>query len=295
MAVVPDRARKIAASEALTPGKFPGRFLLTIDGCCCHVVGQVHQPSARQEIGMLFQRIFATVLVVGILVPSPNGADDDQAQGIVDKAIAAVGGKEKLRKYQASTFADKGTYYGMGQGLPYTGKYAVQWPDQFRMEIENVFVIVVTKDKGWLRTDQGTIEMTADQFSEQKENLYASWVLSLLPLTEKGFRLSVMDEITVNDRPCASVKVSKEGHRDVKLYFDKKTGLMAKSIIREKAEELGGKEVDSETVYEDYRDVGGIKTAHKLTMKREGKLFVESQVTEVKYHEKLGDEVFAKP
>src|SRR2546428_8816628 len=65
-------------------------------------------------------------LCVAVGVVRLAAADDQaDARAIVAKAIKAVGGEQKLEKFKAQTWREVGTYYGMGDGLPYTGNYAV--------------------------------------------------------------------------------------------------------------------------------------------------------------------------
>jgi hypothetical protein len=222
-------------------------------------------------------------------------ADEPQARALVAKAIKAAGGEEKLARHRAATFTERGTYYGMGEGLPYTGKYAVQWPDQFRMEIEGVFTMVLNGDKGWMRANNETREMTAQELAQQREEHYQGWVATLLPLKDKMFTLDTIDEIKVSDRPAAGVKVSAEKHRDVKLYFDKETGLLVKSQTRTHSPEMDFKEVDQEVWYDAYVEFDGVKNAKKFLVHRDGKKFVEGETVEYKAMGKLDDSVFAKP
>lgn len=240
------------------------------------------------------RRVLAALLACTIAWPS-EGADDSKARAVIDKAIDAAGGKDKLKKAQATTWTEKGTYYGMGDGLPYTGKFAVQWPHQFRMEIEGAFVIVVTKDKGWVKNAEGVQEMDAEQFARQKENNHAGWVASLLPLSEKQFKLALSGDEKVDGRECSVVRVSSDGHRDVLLFFDKQSHLLSKVKSRVNSAEQGGKEVTQETTVTDYREVDGIRSPMKVALKHDGKHFVESEIQELKYVGKLSDDVFAKP
>jgi hypothetical protein len=218
---------------------------------------------------------------------------DDQAdpRAIIDRAIKASGGEEMLAKNKAQTWNETGTFYGMGDGLPFKGAYASQPPSQFKMAIENVFTIVVNGDKGWMNDT----EMNAEQLAEFKENNYAGWVSSLLPLKDKEFTLTAIEETKVGNEPAVGVKVSHAGHRDVKLYFDKKTGLLVKVVMRAKAEDLGGKEVDQESELREYKDMNGIKVPMKVVILRDGKRYVEAEVTDWKGSEKLPDSTFAKP
>ncbi len=113
-----------------------------------------------------------------VLTTLATSRADDQAdaRAIVAKAIKAAGGEEALAKFNASTFKETGTYYGMGDGLPYTGKYAVQYPHQFKMEIEGVFMIVLNGDKGWMVMNGETREMTADELNVQQEDSHTRGV-----------------------------------------------------------------------------------------------------------------------
>jgi outer membrane lipoprotein-sorting protein len=222
-------------------------------------------------------------------------AEDNDCRAIIDKAIKAVGGEEQLAKYQAQTFTEKGTYYGEGAAQPYTGKYAVQFPDQFRMEIEGVFTIVLNGDKGWIAMGGNTQEMSKEQLAQQKESQYAGWVTMMLPLRkDKAFQLSSLGDSKVGDRPVVGIKVVHKGHNDVKMYFDKKNGLLLKSEYHYK-DARTGKDTEMVNTYENYKPFDGLKVPTKIDMKRDGTKFVEAEVEEVKPAEKLDANVFAKP
>jgi hypothetical protein len=239
-------------------------------------------------------RTLVVSLSLGLAVAARADGPADQ-KVVIDKAIKAMGGAEKLAKYQAATWNEKGTYYGMGDGLPYTAKYAVQWPDQFRMDIENVFLLVLDRDKGWIIMNNQAQDMTKEQLKEQKEQRYAGWVATLAPLKDKAFTLAALGESKVGDRPALGVKVSHEGHRDVSLFFDKETGLLVKSEYRVNADELGGKEVNQEAFFSGHLETDGIKVFRKIVVKRDGKLFVEAEISDFKPAEKLDSKLFAKP
>jgi hypothetical protein len=235
----------------------------------------------------------ALAVCVALLAGAFGQAAEPKAT--IDAAIKAAGGAEKLAKFNTETWKEKGTYYGMGAGQPYTGTYAVVWPDKFRMEIEGAFIIVLNGDKGWMKEGDNTSEMTKEQLEEQKENHYAGWVASLLPLKDKAFTLAAADEIKVDNRPAVGVKVSRKDHRDVNLYFDKETGLLVKSATRAKDLEAGGKEFTQEVFLSDYKEIEGAKVPMKVAVKRDGKQFVEAENLEVKPSPKLDDKTFAKP
>jgi len=234
--------------------------------------------------------------LVALAAVHPARADDPkQARAVIDKAIRASGGAEKLAKYQGMTWKEKGTYYGMGDGLPYTATYTVQWPDKMRTEIEGVFTVILNGDKGWVDMGGESKEMTKDQLAEEKEERYARWVATLRPLTQKGFTLTPLGDSKVEGEAAVGVKVSHKGHRDVELFFSKKTGLLIKSAHRAKDVTQGGKEVHQEVFYSDHKDVRGLQIPMKIVVKRDGKQFVEGEESDVKPVEKVDDKQFDKP
>jgi hypothetical protein len=113
-------------------------------------------------------------------------------------------------------------------------------------------------------------------------------------LKDKKLKAALIGEAKVNDKPAIGVKISKEGQKDVDFYFDKKTGLVAK-IERRARDVQSGQEVTEERFITEYQDSGGRKVAKKLVVHRDGKKFLEAEVTEVKLLEKLDDSEFAQP
>jgi len=114
-------------------------------------------------------------------------------------------------------------------------------------------------------------------------------------LLDREYKLSPLGEEKIDDRPAIGLHVEHRGFRDLNLYFDKENYLLLKVETRIKDPLRGGEEVAAETLYSDYRDVDGIMTARKVTIKYDGKTYIESEITEAKYAEKLDDKVFEKP
>ncbi|HMF20047.1 MAG TPA: hypothetical protein VKE98_22765 [Gemmataceae bacterium] len=243
----------------------------------------------RKTMGALL----ASVLLLGSGALLRSGEDED-GRAIIAKAIKAAGGADNLAKHKSATFKGKGTYYGMGEGLPYAGNYAFQWPDKFRMEIENVFTIVLDGDKGWIKEGDTTKDMTKEQLTQQLQDQKAGWVTTLLPLTDKAFQVKAIGEAKVDKHDALGVKVTRKDYPEVKLYFDKKSGLLLKSTFRTKSPEQKFKEVTQDNYYYQYRDVDGAKLPTKMVIKRDDKLFVEEEVSDYKAG-KVDRKLFAKP
>jgi hypothetical protein len=244
----------------------------------------------RRSLGIL-----AAVGLVLLWTGSAEPGEDKEARSILDKAIQATGGETVLAKHNAAKFKEKGTYHGMGQGFPYTGNYAVQWPDQFRMEIADAFILVVNGDKGWLKAGGETMDMSKEQMTTRQNDLRVSWISTLLPLKDKAFMLKALGEVKVDDRPTLVIKVTRKDYPEVKLYFDKTTNLLIKSEFKTTLAEDQFKETNAENYFSDFKEFDGLKVPTKMVFKRDGKLYVEAELVEYKAAGKLDDKVFARP
>jgi hypothetical protein len=236
-----------------------------------------------------------TLCLYAVIAWASMARAEDNASAIIDKAIKAAGGAENLAKMKAQTWKEKGTYYGMGNGLPYTGVYAIQFPGQFRMEIQGIFTIIVDGDKGWTKMGDSATDMDKEQLDEYKENNYAGHITMLLPLKSKDFTLKPAGEIKMDNLTAVGVQITHAGHRDLTLYFDKDTGLVVKMARKVKDLEGSKEEVTQESFLSNHKEIDGVKVPTKLVVKRQGKLYLEAEIEEAKLVGKLDAKMFAKP
>jgi hypothetical protein len=137
-------------------------------------------------------------------------------------------------------------------------------------------------------------DQSDDALAEFRENRYADGLVGKVYARSQDFTLAPLGEIKVENRAAVGVKVSSKGHRDVNLYFDKETGLQVKTETQAK-DVLDGREFKSETLILEYQDVQGMKYPAKLKVFRDGALYVESEMTDVKLVDRLDDSKFARP
>jgi hypothetical protein len=247
--------------------------------------------------------LLATVLGVALGVAGLARADEQaDAEALLDKGIKALGGEANLTKFKAATWKGKGKIHFGDETADFTGEWALQAPDQFRVALEVTGkqaafkqVRVLNGDKGWKKDDnEETTELPKETLAEEKKNMHAHWVATLVPLKDKALKLAPLPEGKVGDRPVVGIKVTGPDKREFRLFLDKDTGLPLKSewTVRN----LGSaKEVTQEVTYADYKEVEGIKRAMKLTVQRDGKPFAEQEISDFKPAEKLDDKTFAKP
>src|SRR5207244_8859499 len=99
--------------------------------------GCYFQPS--RSVRSLMRNLWCAACVVGVslgAVGSLQAGDDKEMRALIAKGIKALGGEDKLAKYKAVTLKGSGTFYGQGEGLPYTGEWSIQYPAQQHVRIE---------------------------------------------------------------------------------------------------------------------------------------------------------------
>lgn len=248
-------------------------------------------------------RVFALALAIifGASVPS-SGQEAAEARAVIEKAIQARGLKLDSPEMSES-WKDTGKLTFMGQAMPYVAVWTFQPPDKFHFSMEMKFngqdmkvLAAIDGGQAWESAMNTTRPVEGKKLEVMKHEAYLLWLTSLQPLLKaKEFKLSPLPESQVDGKPMLGVKVSREGHRDVSLFFDRETGLLRKSESSTLDEFQDWKEVKEEAVFSDYAEVDGVKYFRKLRVIRDGKPLLESDLSEQKRLQKVDPKQFAKP
>jgi hypothetical protein len=240
---------------------------------------------------------FALLLAVRVA----SAQEKDEARAVVEKAIAAHGGMERLAKNRADWVTVKGVLLTGGKARPFTAETVVQLPGQFKSVLsvtvddqKSTVVQVISGDTTWTTLDDAPQKITPSALNEMKAIMHLNHILRLAPLlNDKSFKLAWLGEAKVDGRETVSVKVMAKGQREVRLYFDKEKGFLTKT--EHLLDDSRGKEVKQEEFYSEFKDFAGFKRPSKLMVSRDGKKTMEAELVEVKYYEKIEEAVFAKP
>jgi hypothetical protein len=240
------------------------------------------------------------VLAAGL--SSPSRAADTPAPGaVLDKAIQALGGEEKLGKAKAVSWTAKGTITFNGMDNAFTGRTVVQGLDHIRQEFEGQFggstvkgVTILAGDKGWRKFGDQNTELDKDGLANEKRSAYLAIVpVTILPLKGSGFKTEAAEEVKVGGKPAAGIKATGPDGKEFLLYFDNESGLPVRMV----AKVIGfmGEEYTQDTLFSDYQDMGGIKKATKLQVKRDGEKFIDEQISDFKPLESADAKTFDAP
>jgi hypothetical protein len=243
--------------------------------------------------------LFAMVFVLGPGAKARGG--DDEANAVLDKAIAALGGEAKLRQAGAIAWKARGKSFGDGNESAFTNETTVQDLDHFRMEWTDdndgnlvMGVTVVNGNMGWRRYDGETRDLDDGRLANHKRSIYLLVVpVMIVPLKGSTFLIERAGEENVGGKPAAGLKVVGPDGKEFTLYFDKETGLPVKLV----ATVLGfeGQPVTQQTIFRDYKEFDGIKKATKMERRRDGEKILEQEILEFKVLDKVAPETFAEP
>lgn len=229
-------------------------------------------------------------------------AQDDDLKAVLKKAIAAHGGEKNLTKFAGAVSKFKGTIEVVGKSRDITGETTLMKPDKVKHTMTLDFdgmqipIAVVYNGKKMWRSVNNTTEEIKDEkaLAEVREGLQAEAAGSLVDFLKAPYELNSLGEVKIKDKPAIGIRVSKKGQRDVSYFFDKKTHLLVKTEMRVHDAEAG-QEITQEKYIVGYRDTDGLKTGARVIVHKDGKAFMDIEITESKVYEKLEDSNFAMP
>jgi hypothetical protein len=246
--------------------------------------------------------LLVTVALGLLIAPVQQARAADEPKALIEKAIKAYGGEEKLAGIKALRLKSKGTVEVLGQSLAFTSEGVQELSGKLRSDLSFEVMgqqVTVTQvfngEKGWFKVMDNTMELEGDLLKEMKQQVYNSRVNTLVPLLkDKAFTLAPLGETKVNGKDALGVKVSAKDYRDIDLYFEKESGLVVK-VVTVALDSTTMKEVSREIIFSEFKETDGLKHATKMLMTQDGKKFIDGEITEYKAIDKPDDSTFAKP
>jgi hypothetical protein len=245
-----------------------------------------------------FRGLMAALVLAGatLAVRAEEGSNP-----VLDKAIKAMGGEEKLAKIKAFELKGKGTINLMGNESPFSTKVIAQGLDHSRQDFEGEFggnkikgFSILAGDKGWRSFAGNTMDLDAEALADAKRAQYLQVVpMTLVPLKGKGFKVEAAADEKVGDKNAKALKITGPDSKTFTLYFDETSGLPVKMVAKVRG--FMGEEFTQSTLYTDYKDFDGVKKSTKSESKRDGEKFQDLQLEEFKILENVDPKTFAEP
>ncbi len=248
------------------------------------------------------RRMLGWMLTIGyslVAAAELSAADAGTAKAVIDAAIKAHGGPERLAKTELMARQAKGIA-SFGQDLPFTDEWVLQLPERWRWTFnigpsgqQGRLLLVVNGDKGWQSSNGTTADISKERLEELREEAYVMWLSTLLPfMKENRFTLAPVADVEVDGRPAVGVKVTHPGRPEVRLYFDKQSGLLVKIARRAREANLA---VEKEYLYRAHKGFEGIQLPTKYAELAAGKKLIEAIEISYQFPRSVDDKAFARP
>jgi hypothetical protein len=238
--------------------------------------------------------------LVLVIVPSAGRADEPaDAQAILDRALKAHGGAEAFARTRQLIRTVSGSMSFLGKDLPFTAEETMDLPGRFRAAYElsvggqkYPLTLVIDGNRGWRATGGMVLDLAAEELQELKEEIYVWWLATLAPLKDKSFALAPVPDAQVEGKPAAGVKVTRLGHEDVRLFFDKGSGLLVK--IERRGKEMGAI-VAKEYLFAGHKNFDGLLLPTKYVNVTNGKKIAEVSSISYRLPNRFEDGTFSRP
>jgi hypothetical protein len=233
------------------------------------------------------------VLLVGMacLCSTTQAQSQPTAKEIIEKYVAALGGKEKLASIKSMVMKADMEITGVGKADMSTTQAnkkvlaIINLPGmgEMRQGSDGTTAWVVSPFQGAMLLE-GRMK---DQINTQAESLFPalSWLDGY-----KG-KIESAGEADVDGKACYKLNFTSESGSNSTSYFNKESGFVVKT---ESVVDSPGGEMEITQFSDDFKDVDGIMVPHKqVTEMPQGEMVMT--VTEVKLNQDIPEDTFALP
>ena len=236
--------------------------------------------------------IFQLCLLMGFAPGTPAQTTDE----VVAKVLAARGGLEKAKSVQAERIT--GTiYFGPEMYGPFLAEFKRPGKMHNEVTLQNKTVVRTFngKDAGWVVNPfvgkDAPEPMSAEDLKEVVGE--ADFDGPLIDAKAKGNLIELAGTEKVEGRDAYILKVTHKDGKVSSYSFDTKTFLLARWSG---TDTINGEDVNRETLFHDYRDVGGLKFAFELVSNNPGTDVTQRIVVDkIEIDPQIDDSHFAKP
>lgn len=258
----------------LNKGSFDGRSAVTCVTCHRGQPKPVSVPALGQNLWQ-----------------PPNQAAKQETplpdvEQILERYVQAVGGRQAIERVKSRVW--KGSRVGADGVLVPEEVYAkapnklltvTSYPNQ-------VFRTGYDGARGWARSNEGGRDLPAEMLAQLRREAEFYKETRLKDIYSK---LTVLGRATVGEREAYVVEATpSDGGSAEKLYFDVQTGLLVRKYSEAKTV-IG--QFPTQTDYEDYRDVEGVKLPFAIRWSIPGRTWGR-KITEVRQNVPLDDAQF---
>ena len=220
---------------------------------------------------------------------------DPKAKEIIDAAVAAHGGLEKLAAVKNIVIESKSFEHlpdgnvqdeGRNKVYYYANKLRNNWytDDETNSLIFDGNTLFLLEDREVQPIPQERVESFVSFF---KDSLFREPIWLLTKLSQNKIPVKYMGIEDVKGVPASVLLVTQPSGKKLKIFISKETHYVVQFNY---SFEMGRETENAETLFEDYRDVYGIKIAHHRTTKTSEHR--ETVITKISFNAEIDEALF---
>jgi len=201
-------------------------------------------------------------------------------ESVLEKYVQAIGGKENILKVKDKTVKMSGAAQGMNISVNMVQKAPNKTNQVIDVGGMGQIIMIFDGEKGKMNQMGQEMPMPAEQTEIMKlSSLYAP-----LDYAKNNVKTELKGIETINNKDAYVVQLTYPNGRKVSQYYDVANAFLVRSIA---SSEQGSQQTD----YDDYREVQGVKYAHKITQGTQmGAL--EMTISSIEINTNVADSVF---
>jgi outer membrane lipoprotein-sorting protein len=240
-------------------------------------------------------------LVATLLLARTDVARAQTADEVIEKHLAAIGGREALAKITSRTMT--GTIALSTPAGEVTGSIQVfnKAPNKARslikVDLTQFGVGELTVDQRFdgtvgyvLDSMQGNRDITGNQLDNMRNNAFPT---PLLTYKTAGAKAELVGKQKVGDRDAFVIQLTPQAGSPTKQFFDAETYMLVKTLTTVNIPQLG-QDVEQVGEFADYRAVDGVKVPHTVKSTNPVQSFTIT-VSSVEHNKPIDDALFVKP
>jgi outer membrane lipoprotein-sorting protein len=244
------------------------------------------------------KRLLILCLALAVTPVFVSAASAQTADQIVEKYLAAVGGRDALEKLTSRRATGTATVTTPGGDLKGPLEIDTKAPNKTHVHIT---LDLSALGAGTAEVDQrfdgtaglmsnsaaGDTPITGSQLDFMRNNTFPT---PLLHYKDSGARLEIQPEETIGGRRAVVLLVTPKVGPPVKMYFDAENFLLLRTVVHVSNAALGT-DVDQVSDLSDYRTADGVKVAFKI-LQDNGAQQLTLILTKVEHNVPLDDSIF---
>lgn len=219
-------------------------------------------------------------------------AKSGSAAELVDKAVRAKGGIDKLRSIRTIKLASTTTVVDGDARVDVDTTHFIRYPSAFRVDARmpaGLLVQVFNSGEYWVQDAKGVRSPSAPMAGQIRGSVQRDVVALLIALADGKIKATRLPDVTEDGRVLPVLGVQGTGMEPVALVLDPATSL----ILSQRYVMPPGDSVEER--FSDYRNVDGLQVAFTAVVSRSGQTLLNRRVRSFEYNVPLDPVLFTKP